>query len=81
MDILVIDVPETADSMFYGASLSGSGMLWVDSADFNIVHKSVALAGPSFGLAAYPGKITPDLTRIPAAPYNLNFEETAPLDQ
>jgi hypothetical protein len=80
-EILVIDVPETADSIFYGVSLSGSGMLWVDSADFNIVDKIVAVTGPPFSRAAYPGKNLPDPTRIPAAPYNLNFEETVPLDQ
>ncbi len=80
-EVLVIDVPETADNIFYGAVLSGSGMLWVDSADFNIVKNTVAVTGPAFSDAAYPGKIVPDPTRIPPAPYNLNFEETVPLDQ
>jgi hypothetical protein len=80
-EVLVIDVPETADSIFYGASLSGGGMLWIDSADFNMVDKTVPVTGPAFSDAAYPGKIPPELTRIPAAPYNLNFEETVPLDQ
>jgi hypothetical protein len=80
-EVLVIDVPETADSIFYGTVLSGSGMLWIDSADFNVVNKTVAVTGPAFSDAAYPGKILPDPTRIPPAPYNLNFEETVPLDQ
>lgn len=80
-EVLVIDVPETADNIFYGALLNGSGMLWVDSADFNVVNKTVAVTGPAFSGAAYPGKIPPDPTRIPPAPYNLNFEETVPLDQ
>jgi hypothetical protein len=81
LEVLVIDIPETAESMFYGASLGGSGMLWVDSADFNIVDMSVAVTGPTFSPAAYSGKTPLDLTRIPAAPHNLNFEETVPLDQ
>jgi hypothetical protein len=80
-EVLVIDVPDTANNIFYGAVLSGSGMLWVDSADFNVVNKTVAVTGPAFRDAAYPGKILPDPTRIPPAPYNLNFDETVPLDQ
>jgi hypothetical protein len=80
-EVLVIDVPETADSIFYGAVLSGGGMLWVDSADFNVANKTVAVTGPAFSDAAYPRKFLPDPTRIPPAPYNLNFEETVPLDQ
>jgi hypothetical protein len=56
-------------------------MLWVDSAESNIVDKSVAITGPAIANSTYSGTIPHDLMRIPSAPYNLNFEDTVLLDQ
>jgi hypothetical protein len=75
-DDIVIDVPESAAVIAYGAQSSGT--LWVDAMEFQIVDKIVPLtAAPTQITAVNPSQ---DLAHIRPAPENLDFEESVPID-
>ena len=57
---IVLDVPENAAKLAYGALLSGTGQIWFDDVNFEIVDKSVAITGTWMTLNE---------------PSNLNFEQ------
>lgn len=42
---IVLDVPQTAASISYGAILSGRGQLWVDDASFEVVSGDTPITG------------------------------------
>lgn len=60
---IVLDVPENAFQLAFGALLSGKGQIWFDKIKFEIVDKSVPTTG----------KDAPEKT-ILAEPVNLDFE-------
>lgn len=59
---IVLDVPENASLIYFGALLSGKGQIWFDNIKFEIVDKSVPTTGKSKG-ENNPG------------PENLDFEK------
>jgi hypothetical protein len=60
---VVLDVPATADGVFYGILTSGTGQVWIDDAKLEIVPSTVATTGSSMK------------NERPAEPINLNFEK------
>jgi hypothetical protein len=77
-EVIVIDVPETAQAIFYGAAFRNGGLLWMDSANFSVVDKSVPLTGsPLTGRAVFNPHL--DLATLHAEPENLDFEQTVPV--
>ncbi len=58
---IVLDVPESASNLAYGALVAGTGQIWFDEIKFEIVDKSV----PTTGIMQDNFK----------KPKNLNFEE------
>lgn len=70
---IVMDVPDNAAVMFYGAYVNSPGSLWADDLNFEVVNGSVALTKPPI----IPGTIVPfDAGRAFVVPINLGFEET-----
>jgi len=72
---IVMDVPEGAVALFYGALLNGRGRLYVDDVQFRIVDASVPVT-------AKPITPQPHLAQGPASDpgreaRNLDFEETS----
>jgi hypothetical protein len=64
---IVLDVPANASNIAYGVLLNGTGQVWFDSMNFEIVDNSVPVTGKS---AEQMKKHS-----VPDAPENLNFEE------
>jgi hypothetical protein len=58
---IVLDVPSNASMIAYGALLAGTGQIWFDNINFEIVNKDVPQTG--IGLGTLP------------EPENLNFEK------
>lgn len=56
---IVLDVPEDADNISFGAALYGTGQMWFDRISFQIVDDSVLTTGPN----------------QQSAPTNLSFEK------
>jgi hypothetical protein len=79
--VIVIDVPETAAALFYGAVFRSGGSLWMDSAEFNVVDKTVPVTGRP--ISAQNALVNPhlDVAALRPAPENLDFEESVPIDQ
>jgi hypothetical protein len=48
---LVLDVPDSADILHFGAYLEGEGSLWVDAFQFEVVDASVAATGETYNYA------------------------------
>lgn len=80
-EVIVIDVPETARALFYGAVFRNGGSFWMDSAEFNVVDKAVPLTGRPVTAPGAAVNTHLDLTALRAAPVNLDFEQTEPLQK
>lgn len=63
---IILDVPTNASNIAYGALISGTGKIWFDDLNFEIVDNSVPTTGMSSGNSK---KTTPD------TPVNLDFED------
>ena len=61
---IVLDVPEGASQISYGALLRGTGQIWFDKLNFEIVDTNV----PTTGKKA-------DRVKVKDEPMNLDFEE------
>ena len=75
---VVMDVPENAAAMLYGACLQRSGSMWIDDVRLNVVGSDVPLRGtPQVGPPATAGQATflPPNLLLPE-PANLDFEDT-----
>jgi hypothetical protein len=75
---VVMDVPENAAAMLFGACLQHSGSMWIDDASLNVVGSDVPLRGTSHvGPPATAGQATflPPNLLLPE-PTNLDFEDT-----
>ena len=69
---IVLDVPENAFDMAYGAQLDGSGQIWMDNLELDIVDNSVKTTGNfNRGVNTY----------ILDRPSNLNFDSLDNLEQ
>ena len=60
---IVVDVPITASKISYGALVKGTGQIWFDNLNFEIVSNSVALTGKKI-----------EKTEKIIEPFNLNFD-------
>lgn len=80
-EVIVIDVPETARAIFYGAVFRNGGLMWMDSAEFNVVDKTVPLTNRP--ITAQEAVVNPhlDIAALRSVPENLDFEQTEPLGQ
>jgi hypothetical protein len=75
---VVMDVPENAAAMLYGACLQRTGSLWIDDVSLNVVGSDMPLRGtPHVGAPATAGQATflPPNLLLPE-PANLDFEDT-----
>ena len=75
---VVMDVPQNAAAMLYGACLPRSGSVWIDDVRLNVVGSDVPLRGtPHVGPPATVGQATflPPKLLLPE-PANLDFEDT-----
>ncbi|HTA81301.1 MAG TPA: hypothetical protein VK783_00075 [Bacteroidia bacterium] len=61
---IVLDVPEGASNIAFGALISGTGQIWFDQLSFEVVDSSVKTTGK-----------TNSITFIPSEPTNLDFQE------
>ncbi|MEO6130330.1 MAG: hypothetical protein ABIQ02_00675 [Saprospiraceae bacterium] len=61
---IVLDVPEDAYNIGYGALLSGTGQIWFDDMKIEIVDHSVSTTN-----------LGDTYTKAPVSPVNLSFEE------
>ena len=62
---IVLDVPENASLIAYGALLDGTGQIWFDNLSFDIVDENVPLTGTHNGKEA----------KMQSEPSNLDFEK------
>lgn len=67
----VLDVPESAGGLFYGALLKGSGSMWMDTTRIEVVGFDVATTVP-VSKAKGTNPVLP--ANVPTAPSNLDFE-------
>jgi hypothetical protein len=68
---IVLDVPDDAEEIYYGALLAGKGKVWVDDVTFDAVGKDVAATGLEVAPMDRQGDPNPN---VPDAPKNLDFE-------
>ncbi|HEY0723272.1 MAG TPA: hypothetical protein VGD41_04680 [Pyrinomonadaceae bacterium] len=73
---IVMDVPETAIVLRYGAVLNGRGTLYVDDLQFRIVDDSVAVTAKPLAAASHPGGANVIQSLSLPEPRNLDFEVT-----
>src|SRR5262245_45068050 len=71
---IVIDIPEEAVALLYGAVLNGRGKLYIDDLQFRVVDASVALTAKPVPpqRSSARGRISEPARE----PRNLDFEET-----
>lgn len=62
---IVLDVPDNASLIAYGALLDGTGQIWFDDISFEIVDESIALTGTHNGKES----------KMQSEPSNLDFEK------
>jgi len=60
---VVLDVPDSASGIFFGILLSGTGAVWINSSDFQIVPTTIPVTGGKSGAASTDG------------PRNLDFQK------
>jgi len=58
---IILDVPEEAVNIAYGALLGGTGTIWFDGLKFDVVESTINPTGKKLA--------------VPKAPENLNFED------
>jgi len=77
---IVIDVPNGANTLLYGAILHGDGSLWIDLAQVEIVDSSVTITAPP--IVSATGNLNPpaDPSFVLPTPQNLDFEDTIAVD-
>jgi erythromycin esterase len=73
---IVVDVPNDALGLQFGATLSGSGTGWVDDMRLEVVGNDVAVTVPLMEgeLLHDPAYAAAEYQRAPEAPMNLDFE-------
>jgi hypothetical protein len=77
-DTVIVDVPESATRLYYGAWLApGGGSLWVDTMEFFVVDNSFPVTHPPPARANKSG--APLVHQPPSVPSNLDFEVTDPI--
>lgn len=59
---IVLDVPANSSKIAYGALLNGTGQIWFDNLNFEIVDTTIAVTGKA-------------MDKLPAEPSNLNFDK------
>jgi hypothetical protein len=73
---IVLDVPANASSFSFGGMLIGTGQVWMDNLNFEIVNDSVPVTKPSIEMPGYTvEKSKYSKASFPTQPINLNFEE------
>jgi len=77
---IVIDVPDGATTLLYGAMLHGDGSLWIDSAQIDAVDSSVPTTAPPIVAAAGHVDAPADPSFVLPTPQNLDFEDTVAVD-
>lgn len=76
---IVIDIPEEAYTLYYGASLVGNGSVWIDSLSFEQVSEEVAPTSLPSSLVIF--NRVPAPAEILESPTNLDFEEIHPVSE
>jgi hypothetical protein len=77
---IVIDVPDGATTLLYGAMLHGDGSLWIDTARIDVVDSSVPTTAPPIVSAAGQANLPLDPSFVLPTPQNLDFEDTVAVD-
>jgi len=68
---VVLDVPDSAEQIYFGCLLSGKGKIWVDDMALEIVGADVAKTGKDIESMPRQG----EAAALPAEPANLGFED------
>jgi hypothetical protein len=71
-------VPTNASTISFGGMLIGTGQIWFDNLNFEIVDKSIPVTKPleeSSGFSIERKRYNSTNTSVSAQPTNLNFEE------
>lgn len=74
---VVLDVPDTAVVLLYGAVLNGKGALYIDDLQFRTVDADVPVTAKPPLQRSFSG-FRPDAADLAPEPRNLDFEETLP---
>lgn len=73
---IVINIPKATAAVFYGVLLNGSGAVWIDNVQFDVLGK----ANPNSPSPMYPAYNAPPVAlHLLPRPENLNFEKK-PID-
>lgn len=76
--VIVIDVPQEASVLLYGAVIGGAGTFWMDAASISVVASDEALT-PSPRPPPGNLNLAIDPSRALPFPMNLDFEEVVPV--
>ena len=76
---IVIDVPANAATISYGAFLHGEGSAWIDDLRIESVSSDVLTTSPARSPPDLRDLPLEDLSIVPKAPYNTDFEDAAEL--
>lgn len=68
---IVLDIPNSAADIAFGAGLQGAGQIWVDDFQFEIVSPNVPLSARAY----YVGPKQPFSMAVQAEPHNLDVEK------
>ena len=71
---IVMDVPQDAVAVVYGALLTGRGKLYVDDLQFRVVDATVSVTAKPISPQRQPGQVP--ISDPGREPRNLDFEET-----
>ena len=74
---IVIDVPEGAHALSYGAYLFGGGQVWIDNARLETVTNTTPVTGLVRDQQMLAGTEPFPAAQVPQAPRNLDFEKNA----
>ena len=73
----MIDVPANAATISYGAFLHGEGSAWIDDLRIEGVSSDVLTTSPARSPPDLRDLPLEDLSIVPIAPYNTDFEDAA----
>jgi len=71
---IVLDIPNNAAHIAFGAGLQGAGQIWVDDFQIEIVSQNISLSARAF-YAGYAGPQELSSTAVQTEPFNLDFEK------
>ncbi len=72
---IIIDIPTSAENLFFGATIVGNGTVWVDELSLAVVDETFPLTAPLYDAQG----TNPVPREVLDRPMNLSFEDVVPL--